>query len=78
MDEAAAGMPEGWRDDDISRAWVASYRLSVYETRRHAQRFFAWAIPDERSVTRSTRRNVSAVIVRFIGLPVRNPLLGFL
>ena len=50
MEEAAATMPEGWRDDQVSRAWVASYRLSIFETRRQAQRFFSWAIPDERWV----------------------------
>lgn len=47
LEEAAIGIPEGWREDRTSRAWVASYRLSVFETRRQAQLFFSWAIPDE-------------------------------
>ncbi|CAM9354538.1 unnamed protein product [Hapterophycus canaliculatus] len=37
----------GWSSDRVSRQWVASYRLSVFETRRQAQRFFSWGIPDE-------------------------------
>ena len=47
MEEATGLMPEGWRDDDVARAWVASYRQPIFETRRQAQRFFSWAIPNE-------------------------------
>lgn len=51
LEEALIGIPEGWREDRTSRAWVASYRLSVFETRRQAQLFFSWAIPDEGCVS---------------------------
>ncbi|CAM9813358.1 unnamed protein product [Ectocarpus sp. 6 AP-2014] len=49
IEEAREGMPSegGWSGDRVSRQWVASYRLSVFETRRQAQRFFSWGIPDE-------------------------------
>ncbi|CAM9231571.1 unnamed protein product [Laminaria digitata] len=50
LEEAAMGMPEGWKEDRTSRAWVASYRLSVFEIRRQAQLFFSWGIPDERAL----------------------------
>lgn len=48
--EAAEGITSegGWSSDAVSRQWVASYRLSLFETRRQAQRFFSWGIPDER------------------------------
>ena len=52
LEEASICIPEGWREDRTSRAWVASYRLSVFETRRQAQLFFSWAIPDEGCVSR--------------------------
>lgn len=58
LEEAAEGIPVegGWCEDRVSRQWVASYRLSVFETRRQAQRYFSWGIPDERW---ETRRNGS-------------------
>ncbi|CAM9230076.1 unnamed protein product [Ectocarpus fasciculatus] len=52
IEEAREGMPSegGWSGDRVSRQWVASYRLSVFETRRQAQRFFSWGIPDEETL----------------------------
>lgn len=49
IEEAAEAITStgGWNADRASRQWVASYRLSVFETRRQAQRFFSWGIPDE-------------------------------
>ena len=49
IEEAAEAITSegGWNADRVSRQWVASYRLSVFETRRQAQRFFSWGIPDE-------------------------------
>ncbi|CAN0213946.1 unnamed protein product [Scytosiphon promiscuus] len=49
IEEAAEFISDegGWSSDRVSREWVASYRLSMFETRRQAQRFFSWGIPDE-------------------------------
>lgn len=49
IEEAAEAITSrgGWNADRFSRQWVASYRLSVFETRRQAQRFFSWGIPNE-------------------------------
>lgn len=49
IEEAAEAITSrrGWNADRVSRQWVASYRLSVFETRRQAQRFFSWGIPDD-------------------------------